>query len=262
MVMLLQHVLFAETRVQALPGKLMLRAVRERLPQELRGKFPTVGVQAVYGGENKQPFDVLDAQLDDSVVVRLHIGLPDGTVAASQPKVDLGIVPAIREFAAKRGWILAGYRNSLSFSPQHFGFDFSLFPDRQDPMKEMPFYLYHVTDTKNVESIRREGLKPRQMMSKNRNYPGRVYLFSDTSLMRDMIQMSIDAHDAIARIGSSFYKPLTKTPDISIIKVNTNKLRRGTKFFIDPEFDGNPGAVYTYTHIPPEAIASIQPTGY
>lgn len=249
-------ILFAETRVSALPAKVMIRALEERLPTELQARFPGVGVVAQYGPETIKPFSVLETSrpYDGTVLmVTMHIGLkPDPTYRSQHGFDNKPIADVIRGFAAKRGWILHDVRNLPDYHPEYFAIKFVLMPDKAQQPERIPVYLYHITDVQNVSRIKREGLKPMAKVSKGRNYPGRVYVFLRRDLMERIIEQNAEAHN-----GNDGYQKLTKTPHVAVLTIDSDKLRPNTKFYIDPEFDGDSDAAYTYTHIPPEAITFV-----
>lgn len=268
--MRLSEVLFLETRTKALPDSVMVKAISDRLSLELRNRFSDVGIPAVYARVNKEPFDVIRSgvggnEASDALWFEMHVGLPDGNNIFAQMRFGkMGEIASVaREFAAKRGWVLAAYRPVPNFSPAYFGVYFVMMPDKKTraSVGDMPSYLYHLTDVENIQNIKRSGLKPRAKTSKNRSYPGRVYMFWAKSLLDQMIEQTMEAHKNMADSGDSYHQPLTKTPHMAVVKINPRKLLRGTKFYVDPEFDGEPGAVYTYTHIPPEAISGIEQIG-
>jgi ribosomal protein L21E len=113
--------------------------------------------------------------------------------------------------------------------------------------------MYHLTDVAAVESIKRSGLTPRGSVS--RGYPPRVYLFTNVVDLNEQIENNIEAWEP----GLSWNDQLTKSPDMVVIEIDPGALRKGTKFEVDPEYSGSTGAVYTKSHIPPEAIVKITP---
>jgi hypothetical protein len=247
-------ILFAETRVRALPAKVMTKALQDRLPAELRARFPDLGVVAQYGPRTVEPFSVVDTSRphdnETALMVFMHVGVnPDPTYRNQHEFDSKPAADVIRGFAAKRGWILHSVRNMADYSPQHFQLKLMMMPDKAHQPDHVPVYLYHITDVQNVSRIKREGLKPMAKVSKGRNYPGRVYVFLRRELMEEMLEFNAEAHS-----GGEGHQKLTKTPHVAVLTIDSEKLRPNTKFFVDPEFDGNPDAVYTYTHIPPEAI--------
>lgn len=248
----------SEGRVFALPEDVMMKVSSNDIPVLLAAQFPGIGTAAVYGGIEKQPFEVLRKSIgaetaEGTIMFELHLGELEGSLH-QQEQLLTKFIAAINTYANRRGWFVNSYRKNLSLSSNHTGFTFVLSPDRKDSVNDLPSVLYHLTDAANLNRIKSEGLKPKAMSSRNRSYPGRVYVFASKKLLDQMIEMSVNAHREIARTGSSFNTPLAKTPDMVVLSIDSSKLRRGTKFFNDVEFDGEEGAMYTYTHIPAESI--------
>jgi len=117
-------------------------------------------------------------------------------------------------------------------------------------------YLYHVTDQANVKSIQSRGLIPSGGSSSAKSdhgflYPDRVYLFRKRQdigrAIGDFVPQSIDDDRGLF---------LTKTPQISIIMVDLTEVGSRIKFYDDPSFPSD-GAIFTYTHIPSQAIKRI-----
>jgi len=117
-------------------------------------------------------------------------------------------------------------------------------------------YAYHLTDQINVSSIKGKGLVPRSSTDKERSehtfqYPNRVYLFTKRQdvgrAIRDFVPQSEDDDRGMF---------LTKTPDVAILMIDLTEVDSRTKFYEDPAYPSD-GAVFTYTHIPSEAIVRI-----
>jgi len=102
----------------------------------------------------------------------------------------------------------------------------------------LPKYLYHVTDEKYIEKIRKVGLKP-SSTSKMENYPDRVYCFT------------LDPHEISGNIGRMLGHGKSMLLTLDTTKLNTN-----IKFYKDPS---SHNAVYTQGNIPPSAIVKIEP---
>ena len=117
-----------------------------------------------------------------------------------------------------------------------------LIDSNYDNMIKTPNIVYHVTPTKYIENILKKGLKP---MSGNKlaiNLP-KVYV-------------------AITRLGANQIKTifnqweletLNSHSDRTVLKIDTSKLRKGTKFYSDEDFA--PEGAWTYSHIPASAIS-------
>ena len=107
-------------------------------------------------------------------------------------------------------------------------------------------YLYHIRSARSIERIRRKGLTPAvSRRGSIMSYPPSIFVgLTD----RDVF-----------RVISTMYggNPIPRT-DLYMIKLDTTKLRPGTKFYKDSHF--KPG-YYTPTPIPKEAIVSIRKIG-
>lgn len=68
-------------------------------------------------------------------------------------------------------------------------------------------------------------------------------------------KQNIEAHK---ENGGGWNPTLTKTLDMSVVVIDKDKLKKGTKLYRDPEFGSTTGAYYTFTHIPKEAISQIK----
>jgi hypothetical protein len=113
--------------------------------------------------------------------------------------------------------------------------------------------IYHITDRSNLASIQKKGLTPRAStgITNPTKYPARIYFMP--LLKKVKVQLSSDM-----KRRESGKPTITDTDDPIILLVDTSKLRRGTKFYQDPEM---PGGVWTYSHIPPEAIVDVMESG-
>jgi hypothetical protein len=82
-------------------------------------------------------------------------------------------------------------------------------------------------------------------------YPPRVHLFTkfDRNYVGQM-RFAMAAYDASPE--DYYHGRVDEPPPIVVVRVDINKLRRGTKFFGDPDAND---AVWTYTHVPPAALS-------
>ena len=103
-------------------------------------------------------------------------------------------------------------------------------------------FLYHMTPETNTERIIKIGLipKPRNGTAKDSGitYPPRIYMSTDIDFLKEYIRTLIIDHD---------------TEDFSIIKIETAKLQKNIKFYLDPLF-GRP-CIYTENSIFPNAVS-------
>lgn len=113
-------------------------------------------------------------------------------------------------------------------------------------------YLYHFTTVWNKDSILRKGLIPRQGKRSYYGYPPRVFLLTKYS-KSDLGELRL----AVASYGASaedYYYGNVDIEPIVVFKVDTTKLRKGTKFFKDPD---HLTSVWTSTHIPSTALSVV-----
>jgi hypothetical protein len=117
--------------------------------------------------------------------------------------------------------------------------------DTTEKFTDIPKFVYHVTDTKNVENIIKRGLlpsRPRKIgFEAKRNYEPRVYVCIDKFGASEMI--------------TNFRYSFDDTDNWSVLTIDTSKLRPGTKFYHDDE-DGT--AIWTRTQIPSSAIVDYE----
>lgn len=133
----------------------------------------------------------------------------------------------------------------------------SFAPMKQKTIDAVPRYLYHFSWLQNKDKILRKGLIPASSNDKRGypkygdefRYPERVHVFStyDLGNIRELALM-IQEHDK----GIAWPEPGTQLAPIIVFKIDTHKLKPGTKFYPDHLVkDG----LWTYTHIPPQALS-------
>jgi hypothetical protein len=127
----------------------------------------------------------------------------------------------VSEKIGKYGWFISGENREQAI--------LSLQPNYDETVTEIPRYLYHSTEPGNVPIILRRGLIPTGVSGGNSwRYPPRVYFLID-----DIIYHS-----------SSY----------TTLRIDTNLLGRNVKFYKDTTLI-RIKAVWTYSHIPPNAIS-------
>jgi len=144
-----------------------------------------------------------------------------------------------------RGWGWYVLRSKL---PKLDGDTYSvdLAPNYGKPLQDVPSTIYHLALKKNIPSIRRKGLIPmkgRQHGVSLRGYPDRIYFATSLSMIQDLYE------------GFVSRQP-DEEGEYGVISVDTHKLRKGTKFYEDPELPYRSG-LWTYTHIPANAIVEM-----
>ena len=115
-------------------------------------------------------------------------------------------------------------------------------PNYTERVQNVPDKLYHVTPRKNLNRILKGGLGPRSVgrgktSSTVRKYPGRIYVIGSESAIQRVI-------DGFGGWGES---------DYAVLEIDKNSLPKGTKFFIDNEYEER-DMFWTYTPIPASAI--------
>jgi len=232
----------------------------EKLPNELRKQFYNkkyVTYVTVRAGEEIFPFDLKKIwakhpeiyKHGDGFSFGLHLGNAFEEKLPTQNEIE-EVIDYIKQYMKNRGWFVF----SWSLSGRGETLQIEIMPEKTDQLKDVPAVLYHLTDTINIPSIEKKGLKPKSSSKQERTYGNRVYLFSNEELLKQQIEQNIEAHKE-----DGFWNPkLTKTLDMSVIALDANKLKKGTKLYRDPEFGGAPGAYYTFTDIPKEAISQIK----
>lgn len=238
-----------EGRTQPLPGDKMT-SILSRLPQTLRDQFPSLGHPVTRGGETIQPFALkslwtkqppIVVQGEDEIIFGLHLGDSSRGLLPTEEEIK-DVTQFMKDWLKKRGWYL--HNSSLSARGETLRAD--IFPDTTEAINKTPTHLYHLTDRNSLHSILSQGLIPR-----GNTYSPRVYLFSDLNLLKNQADRNKAAHAD----PNGWDKPLTQTPDTVILQIDPSKLRRGTVLRRDPEFGGDTNALYTLTHIPPDAIS-------
>lgn len=229
----------------------------EKLPKDLRNKFPDINHITLRAGEEILPFTLKKIWTKHPEILQdgdsFHFGLHLGNVFENQLPSETeikDILNYIKQYMSNRGW----YVFSWNLSGRGETLQIQIMPEKTERLKDIPNVLYHLTDTINIPSIEKKGLKSKSSSKQERTYSPRVYLFADKNLLNQQIEQNIEAH----KEGGSWNPMLTKTLDMSVISINTENLKKGTKFYRDPEFGGAQGAYYTFSDIPKEAILKIE----
>lgn len=108
---------------------------------------------------------------------------------------------------------------------------------------DLPKYIYHVTDKKYVDKIKKVGLVPRSK-KKHSYHPDRVYFAEKLSTVSDLW-----------KYGMNQYVP---TP--VFLKINTSKLPSNFRYFEDPQLPKRVKGFFTHQNIPPDAIKFLEVT--
>jgi len=166
------------------------------------------------------------------------------------PVVSDKLIKQLTGWAGKRGWFVH-YAADYGWPKNSIMLEFQPFYGQQ---VKVPRWLWHITDAKAAAAAVRGGLKP-SAKSKDRYFPARIYLFTAKAVAAEMGDEWKDAFDYETH----------KTQADHLLKIDTTKLRKGTKFFLDTEFRVRTGiwdhmvdkSVWTYTHIPARAVTLV-----
>lgn len=113
------------------------------------------------------------------------------------------------------------------------------FEAKYDPIINPPQFIYHITDSKYIDSIKKIGLKPKSL-NKRSNHSERIYF-------------SLDENKSKVLWNNLKYDlPKGKGVLLVIDTINLNNT-----FYKDPNFK-NMG-IYTYENIPPQNIIKYEP---
>ena len=226
--------------------------VLERLPAFLRSALPHVGSPVIRGGVQISVFDPVQQFVKYPPIFRrgpeisfgLHLG--DGFRGLVPSEDELREIRAvISDWAGARGWYVAGFGTGDGGGRA----DVVLLP-RDNPRVEPSGPMFHITDSTSLPSILARGLRPKR--SETRGYEPRVYVFANRQAVEGAIQDNAEAWSL------GWNAKLTSTPDIVVLELDPTLFRKGTKFELDPEYDEDYGALFTKSHIPPEAIVRAE----
>ena len=107
----------------------------------------------------------------------------------------------------------------------------------------LPQDIYHFTSINNVNNIKKRGIIPKGS-SKVFPYPDRVYFFTTWP------------GDEIVDMAQEMEHNIKSIDDVAIIEIDTTKIRKKVNFYKDANVMF--GSIWTYHHIPPQAIKSIR----
>lgn len=107
----------------------------------------------------------------------------------------------------------------------------------------VPLKMFHVTELKNIEKIKKSGLIP-VSYSKIEKHPDRIYLFDNIN------SANYFKNDLIERYN-------LENDNVIILEIDTRLINK-IKLYIDPKFGKKEwGAYYTYSNISPFAIINL-----
>lgn len=118
--------------------------------------------------------------------------------------------------------------------------------------------LWHIAKPERAETILRKGLLPKSEGKHGFLYPERVYLFRTRKGAVQYGEAWTSSWDDASsprqnwRIGGMW----AVAPYFDLFRIDTSKLAKGTKFYVDQKVTDHP-AYYTHSRIPPEAITHV-----
>lgn len=149
---------------------------------------------------------------------------------------DFAFEKELDKLVKSTGWEFSGKNNRwYTFSKSGVG----------KTVSSIPKTLYHFSAYWNKDRILKKGLIPKSVKDRdNFRYSERIFLLKDYKL---------DSIKELAFYVHNYDNDHDIPEDIPIVvfAIDTSKLRPGTKFYED---SGHPGAIWTKTHIPAEAI--------
>lgn len=159
------------------------------------------------------------------------------------------LLKTIDRIMGEGGYFFGGKRKI--FIGQHYGHEYYFRPKfPSTTIRDLPKYLYHITDAYTANKIRKNGFYPKNKNNRSYYYPDRVHFFVIDDL-KEMLYYAI-----IADKGMNNGKDKAKV--YTIFQIDTAKIT-DTVFFKD--FDYNPDkteSIFTYSYIPPTAISKEQ----
>lgn len=166
------------------------------------------------------------------LIVRLKTGIPDIKILRNDHSLSvITDSEKLTQILSICGWFIEEESGNMKYlSPKY------------DVRVDVPDILFHVTPSSKVDKILKTGLQPR---SNNRiqKHPERIY-FATGYFAAETILRSLSDSDSSDR-------------EYSILKVEVEGMKNGTKFFVDRNFYGskdNPLGVYTLSNIHPRHI--------
>jgi O-acetyl-ADP-ribose deacetylase (regulator of RNase III) len=166
----------------------------------------------------------------------------------------------LETYMPRRGWFLKTNDESLHLTKMTFETRRGV----RVPEVEVPKYLWHTTKIENAKAILKKGLLPKSLSNdldngdpafENRvlvrHYPDRIYLADSEAAVEKIRDMLWQYHVRGDNDIESIHHGNFDASPFVVFRIDTSKLRKGTKFYKDPDFA--PG-VYTYTPIPPSAL--------
>lgn len=154
---------------------------------------------------------------------------------SNEPSGMLSIIPKLVPVLDVLGW----YISTKIKDDDTFVQKITVEPKFDSLLMFKPDTLYHITDIKNLDRIKKIGLIPKTK-SKVLYHPARIYL--------------ADGHE-IQYLAKGFEHEF----DVDPIILKINLIKSKMNLYIDPHCDN---AYYTYDNIPPENIIDVLPVEY
>lgn len=133
-----------------------------------------------------------------------------------------------------------GKKTSISTHVWKKDEDFIVYLNKRfDSEVGVPEKLYHVTNKKNLDKIKKQGIVPK---TKNviEQHPERIYLFGNEKISKNYLEE----------------KEFHSKEEYIILEIDMKVMINNIKLHKDPKFNEDSEAYYTYDNIPPNAIKS------
>lgn len=127
---------------------------------------------------------------------------------------------------------------------------FILGPIYGELLLDIPKKLYHITSVNNIDRILKKGLIPYKGNRQDYLYPPSVFLITKYNLPK-ILELWLEIQTHGVDIEDKYHGRFSYEYPV-VFEINSDKLRRGTKFYIDPSHPQT--GVYTFTHIPADAL--------
>lgn len=171
-------------------------------------------------------------------------------ISAGDIRELMNSVTFIKELASRNGWSVnslrkVAYARSVGVE---MGLDADFPPNLNTQVSKV---LYHGTDSKYMNKILQQGLKPSQGDSWKPQHNPRVYMAYTKSQVIDMMLMFNEVF--IQRNKAGYFEPAIFEVDITDMRANWYR----DPMSWNPHADNQMYAVWTPTHIPPEKITLV-----
>lgn len=179
-----------------------------------------INITDIYGGLGE------DYEIADSIEVKINSSIVDNAYDLIKKLFDsCGYYETLKRWTKTKKTLI------IVFEPK--------FPDESYSANDLSDNFYHITTLQGWDKIQKMGFVPRGKNSIY-NYPPRCYFFieDDFDLMTEFMSQN----------------KLKRGDKAVILTLDTSKIKKDVRFWIDKQFIGGDVAVYTYENIPPNTI--------